>query len=79
MIRIERDAVISAFNFSDLRQPTNVANHRMEVAYQAYGNITLSFTGLIGRQLGLVSSGTPPTPVAERYLMRLQFDLAYKF
>jgi len=79
LIRIERDAVLSAFNFSDLRQPTNVANHRMEVAYQAYGNITLSFTGLIGRQLGLVSSGTPPTPVAERYLMRLQFDLAYKF
>ncbi len=73
-IRIEREAVVSAFSFSDLRQATNVANHRVEYAYQAYKNITLSFTGLIGRQLV-----TAATPARERFLKRFQFDVIYKF
>lgn len=73
-IRIEREAVVSAFNFSDLRQATNVANHRVEAYYQAYKNISLGFTGLIGRQL---LTATSPTP--ERWLKRFQFDVIYKF
>jgi len=73
-IRIEREAVVSAFNFSDLRQATNVANHRLEYFYQAYRNINLGFTALIGRQLTTASS-----PTKERFLKRLQFDLLYKF
>src|SRR5882724_8153780 len=43
---IEREAVVGAFNFSDLRQSSNVSQHRVEVFYQAYKNITLGFTGL---------------------------------
>lgn len=78
-IRIERDAVVAAFNFSDLRQPTNVANHRVEYYYQWNKNVQVGFTGLIGRQLGLVTAGTPPASVQERLLKRLQFDLIYKF
>jgi hypothetical protein len=78
-IRIERDAVVAAFNFSDLRQPTNVANHRIEYFYQWNKNIQIGFTGLIGRQLGLVTAGTPSASVKERFLKRLQFDLIYKF
>ena len=73
-IRIEREAVVSAFNFSDIRQGTNVANHRIEYAFQAYKNITLGFAGLIGRQLVTASS-----PSRERFLKRLQFDFIYKF
>ncbi len=73
-IRIERDAVVSAFSFSDLRQATNDANHRLEVYYQAYKNITVGFTGLIGRQLVTAQSVTP-----ERWLKRWQFDMIYKF
>ena len=78
-IRIERDAVVAAFNFSDLRQPTNGANHRVEYYYQWNKNIQVGWTGLFGRQLGLVTAGTPPAPVKERFLKRLQFDLIYKF
>jgi len=74
LTRIEREAVLSAFNFSDLRQGTNVANHRLEYSYQAYRNITLGFTTFIGRQLVTSTSATP-----ERFLKRLQFDLIYKF
>ena len=72
-VRIEREAIVSAFNFSDLPAATNVANHRLEIFYQAYRNITLGLTGLIGRQL--VTSTSAP----ERWLKRLQLDLLYKF
>jgi hypothetical protein len=73
-MRIERDAVVSAFNFSEIRQPTNVAQHRVEAYYQAYKNVTLGFTGYIGRQLV-----TAQSPNLERYLKRLQFDVIYSF
>jgi hypothetical protein len=75
---IGRDAVLSAFNFDDMRQGTNVAQHRVDLFYQAYKNITLGFTGLIGRQLQTASSPTGVVPL-ERYLKRLQFDVVYKF
>ena len=73
---IEREAVMGAFNFSDLRQNSNVSQHRVEVFYQAYKNVQLAFTGLIGRPLNRhVAAGTPPEP----WLKRLQFDVIYKF
>ncbi|PYT50416.1 MAG: hypothetical protein DMG44_06735 [Acidobacteria bacterium] len=73
---IEREAVMGAFNFSDLRQNSNVSQHRVEVFYQAYKNVQLAFTGLIGRPLNWhVAAGTPPEP----WLKRLQFDVIYKF
>jgi hypothetical protein len=72
--RIEREAVVSAFNASDIRQPTNVASNRIEAAYQAYSNVTLALTTYIGRQLI-----TAQTPSEERPLKRMQFDFNYKF
>ncbi len=71
---IEREAVLTTFNFSDLRQGSNVSQHRVEVSYQAYKNVTLAFTGLIGRPLNFGSSKPP-----EDWLKRLQFDVIYKF
>jgi len=73
-MRIDRDAVVSAFNFSDIRQATNVANHRLEFYYQAYKNITVGVTGLFGRQLVNAQSPNP-----ERYVKRFQFDVIYAF
>jgi hypothetical protein len=72
---IEREAVMGAFNFSDLRQNSNVSQHRLEVYYQAHKNIQLAFTGLFGRPL---VTATSPAP-AEDILKRLQFDVIYKF
>jgi len=71
---IEREAVMGAFNFSDLRQNSNVSQHRVEVFYQAYKNVQLGFTGLIGRPLNWHTSAAP-----EPMLKRLQFDVVYKF
>jgi hypothetical protein len=65
---------MGAFNFSDLRQNSNVSQHRLEVFYQAHKNIQLEFTGLFGRPLNWGKS-TAPEPL----LKRLQFDVIYKF
>ena len=73
---IEREAVMGAFNFSDLRQASNVSQHRVEVIYQAHKNVQLEFTGLFGRPLNWnVAAGVAPEPI----LKRLQFDVIYKF
>lgn len=69
LIHIEQEAVLGAFDFSDLRAPTDVVNHRFSFAYQAYKNIQLGYTLLIGRLLG----------TDEPWLKRSQIDLIYKF
>jgi hypothetical protein len=71
---IEREAVMGAFNFSDMRQNSNVSQHRLEAIYQVHKNVQLAFTGLFGRPLNLGSSNPP-----EGLLKRLQFDVIYKF
>ena len=73
-MRIERDAVLAAFDFSDLRQATNVAENRVEAYYQAYPHVQVGVTGLIGRQLV-----TAQSPTLERYLKRWQFDTIFAF
>lgn len=73
-IRIEQEAVLSAFNFSDLRSPTNVATHRFNFGYKAYNNLTLNYTLLVGRRLQ-----TALFPTDEDWLKRMQFDVVYKF
>ncbi len=72
--RIEKDAVLAAFNFSDLRQPTNVIEHRVEALYQAYPHVQIGMTGLIGRQIV-----TAQSPTLERWLKRFQFDTIVTF
>ncbi len=73
-IFIEREAALSNFDYSEIRQGTNVTEHRASVLYQAYPNVQLSFTGLFGRPLNFGSTKPP-----ENILSRLQFDLLYTF
>ena len=72
--RIERDAVLSAFNFDDMRQNTNVIQHRLEAYYQLYPHVAVGTTGLIGRQIVNASA-----PIEERWLKRFQFDTIFSF
>lgn len=83
-VRVERDAVISQFNESDMRAPTNVIQHRLFFSYVLRPNIQLNFTSWIGRTLntnlqnaalaaGTVAGGKDPL------LKRQQFDIVYKF
>jgi len=71
---IEREAVMSVFNASEIRQGSNVSQHRAEVLYQALNNVQLVFTGFLGRPLNFGKT-TPPEDILQRY----QFDVIYKF
>lgn len=73
-IFIEREAVLSNFDYSEILQGSNVSEHRAEIIYQAHRNVQLSFTALIGRPLNFGNT-VPP----ENWLKRLQFDAIYSF
>jgi hypothetical protein len=73
-IFIEREAVLSNFDYSDIRQGSNVTEHRAMVIYQAHRNVQLSFTDLIGRPINFGHTKLP-----EPWLQRLQFDVIYTF
>jgi len=68
-IYIEREAVLGNFNYSDIRQGTNVTQHRFTSFYQLDPSVQLGFTALVGRPLG----------TTEPWLTRLQFDTIYIF
>jgi len=68
-IFIEREAVLGNFNYSDIRQGTNVTQHRFTTFYQFDPSVQLGFTALVGRPLG----------TTEPWLSRLQFDSVYIF
>jgi hypothetical protein len=71
---IEREAVISNFNYSELRQGTNVTEHRFDIFYMFQKSVQVGFTALIGRPLGVNATGK-----TEPWLTRLQFDTVYVF
>jgi len=68
-IYIEREAVLSNFNFSDIRQGSNVTQHRFDFGYQLDKSVQLAFTAYVGR----------PLASTEPWLTRLQFDTSYIF
>lgn len=70
---LEREAVLGVFNYSEMRQGSNLTQHRVEAIYQVQRNIQLDFVGLFGRPL--VTATSP----AEPFVKRLQFNVNYKF
>jgi Putative porin len=68
-IYIEREAVLSNFNYSDIRQGSNVTQHRIDGFYQFDRSVQLGAAALIGR----------PLATNEPWLTRLQFDAIYIF
>ena len=79
--RIEKDAVLTPFNFSDLPQQSDVRVHRFIAAYAVDPRVTLSLTGIFAqRPNGLlgVFGQTPPGSL-NRTLSRLQLDTILRF
>jgi hypothetical protein len=66
---IEREAVLGNVNYSEIRQGTNVSQHRFEAFYQFDRSVQLGFAALVGR----------PLASSEPWLTRLQFDTIYIF
>jgi hypothetical protein len=82
--RIEADSVISQFNESDYRAPTNVVQHRTFVNYALSPAVTASWTLFVGRTLNsalpnAARLATVPAGAIEPFLKRMQLDLVYKF
>jgi hypothetical protein len=72
--RIDQDAVLVPFNFSDILG-SNSRAHMPTFAYQVANNVTLQWTGLFSQRANKI---VPLSPF-NRYLNRMQFDMIYKF
>jgi hypothetical protein len=80
-IRIEKDAVLTPFNNSDILQPSDVRVHRLGFTYTLDQRVLLTFTDIISqRPNGLlgVFGQTPPGSL-NRATHRLQFDTVFRF
>jgi hypothetical protein len=91
-IRIEKDAVVSAFNESDIRSATNVLDHKLQAGYMFHGSVQGQFTAWIGKlanpqdnpelvPIGVRSAclGSDLSNCRDPYLKRMQFDVIFKF
>jgi hypothetical protein len=80
-MRIEKDAVLTPFNFSDVTQQSDMRGHRLQFSYTADPRVTFTVTGIATqRPNGLLGpfAVTPPGSL-NRSTFRLQFDTVLKF
>lgn len=80
-LRIEKDAVLTPFNFSDVTQQSDMRGHRLQFAYTADPRVTFTITGIVTqRPNGLLGPfvTTPPGSL-NRSTTRLQFDTTLRF
>jgi uncharacterized coiled-coil protein SlyX len=80
-LRVEKDAVLTPFNFSDITQQSDVRVHRLQFAYTADPRVTFTVIGIVTQRLnGLLGpfAVTPPGSL-NRSTFRLQFDTVLKF
>jgi len=80
-MRIEKDAVLTPFNFSDIPQQSDVRAHRFNFSYNAAPRVILSLTGLVtARPHGLLGVfGNTPTGSLNRATTKLQLDTVFRF
>lgn len=81
---IEQDAVISQFNESDYRAPTNVVQHRTFATWALSPAVSATYTLFVGRTLNTALQNAVRAPgvalgAEEPWLKRMQLDLVYKF
>jgi TolA-binding protein len=80
-VRLEKDAVLTPFNFSDLTQQSDTRVHRLQFNYTADPHVLLSFITIINqRPNGLLGVfGNTPVGSLNRPTTRLQFDTTFRF
>jgi hypothetical protein len=80
-MRIEKDAVLTPFNFSDITQQSDMRGHRFGFSYAANPRVVFTVTGIITERLrGLLGPflTTPPGSL-NRPTTRLQLDTVLRF
>ncbi len=80
-MRVEKDAVLTPFNISDVGQQSDMRNHRFNLIYTADPRVTLTLAGIVTeRPNGLLGVfGTTPPGSLNRPTTRLQFDTTFRF
>lgn len=80
-MRIEKDAVLTPFNMSDITQQSDMRGHRLQFSYAADPRVTFTVTGIVTeRPTGLLGAfATTPPGSSNRATTRLQFDTTFKF
>ncbi len=80
-LRIEKDAILTPFNWDDLVQPSDVQAHRLFFGYTIDPRVTLNFTGLFSQRLsGLLGAfGMNPPGSLNRNTNRIQIDTIFRF
>jgi hypothetical protein len=78
---IEKDAVLTPFNMSDMLQPSDTHLHRLVFNYTADPRVVFSFITIVNqRPHGLLGAfGTTPAGSLNRPTTRLQFDTTFRF
>jgi uncharacterized coiled-coil protein SlyX len=80
-MRIEKDAVLTPFNWSDITQQSDMRGHKLTFSYAADPRVTFTVNGIVTeRPNGLFGPfvTTPPGSL-NRSTFRLQFDTVLKF
>ncbi|HEV7893520.1 MAG TPA: putative porin [Pyrinomonadaceae bacterium] len=81
LTRVEKDAILSPFNGSDLGLSTDMRVHRFVVGYALDPRVAVAFTGFFTqRPTGLLGAfGQTPPGSLNRTQTRLQFDTILRF
>lgn len=80
-LRIEKDAVLTPFNFSDVTQQSDMRGHRLQFSYAADPRVTFTVTGIFTQRPNGLLGPFAATPVgsSNRATTRVQFDTVLKF
>jgi len=80
-LRIQKDAVLTPFNWSDVTQQSDMRGHRFAFSYTADPRVTFTITGIVTeRSHGLLGPfATTPPGSLNPPTTRLQFDTVLKF
>lgn len=80
-MRIEKDAVLTPFNFSDIAQQSDIRANRVIFTYTVDPRVLLTATGIFTQRAnGLLGVFTAaPAGSLNRQTVRLQFDTTFRF
>jgi hypothetical protein len=80
-MRIEKDAVLTPFNMSDITQQSDMRGHRFVFSYAADPRVVFTVTGIITQRLSGLFGPFVPTPPGSlnRATKRLQLDTVLRF
>jgi hypothetical protein len=80
-LRIEKDAVLTPFNFSDVTQQSDMRAQRFVFSYAADPRVTFSLIGILTqRPHGILGAfGDTPPGSLNRQTTRIQFDTSVRF